>query len=130
MSQLDPTDHVPIASILDESPHEPDQAAVDEKPIAPEPVDADGYYKFGPGPMKAIRFKWVVQRGEDGQYRVHETIGENSAPIVSSAMSGEAAIRFVDERESDARKRFEALRSGIAGRAAIADFVRKDGGEA
>jgi hypothetical protein len=130
LSQLDSTDHVPIAGLLDESPREPEQAVVDEKPIAPEPADADGYCKLGPGPMEAIRFKWTVLRGEDGQYRVHETIGENSAPIVSSPMSGEAAVRFVDERESDARKRFEALRSEIAGRAAIADFVRNDGGEA
>jgi hypothetical protein len=132
LSQIDPTDHAlaTIASILDENHREPEQPVVDDKPLAPEPIDPDGYCKFGPGPMAAIRFKWVVQRAEDGQYHVHETIGENSAPIVSGPMTGEAAIRFVDERERGARQRFEALRSEIAGRAAVAELVRNDGGEA
>jgi hypothetical protein len=35
----------------------------------------------------------------------------------------------VDDRESDARQRFEALRSEMAGRSAAANLVRNDGGE-
>jgi hypothetical protein len=44
-------------------------------------------------------------------------------------MSADAATRFVDDREHEARLRFETLRSEMAGRAAAADVVRKDGGE-
>jgi hypothetical protein len=40
-------------------------------------------------------------------------------------MSGDAAIRFVDDHASEARQRFEALRSEMAGRAA-ADVPRSD----
>jgi hypothetical protein len=133
LSQSDPTDHAlaAIASILDnpETPREPEKAAVEEKPIAPEPVEADGYSKVGPGPMAAIRFRWTARRDDAGEYYVHETIGETSAPIVSGPMSGDAAIRFVDEREAEARQRFEALRSEMTGRSAAADFARNDGGE-
>jgi hypothetical protein len=42
-------------------------------------------------------------------------------------MSADAAVRFVDERESEARQRFEALRSEMTGRSAAANMVRKDG---
>jgi hypothetical protein len=133
LSQSDPTDHAlaAIASILDnpETPREPEKAAVEEKPIAPEPVEADGYSKVGPGPMAAIRFRWTARRDDTGEYYVHETIGETSAPIVSGPMSGDAAIRFVDEREAEARQRFEALRSEMTGRSAAADFARNDGSE-
>jgi len=38
-------------------------------------------------------------------------------------------VKFVDERESEARQRFEALRSEMTGRGAAANLVRKDGGE-
>ena len=44
-------------------------------------------------------------------------------------MSRDAAIKFIDDRESDARKRFESLRSEMAGRAAVADLFRKDSSE-
>ena len=90
---------------------------------------ADGYHKVGPGPMASIRFKWTVRRADHGQYYVDETIGENSAPVVSGPMSGDAAVKFVDDRESDARQRFEALRSEMAGHSAAANLVRNDGGE-
>ncbi|PJG56825.1 hypothetical protein CVM73_03195 [Bradyrhizobium forestalis] len=91
----------------------------------PEHTDADGYSKVGPGPMVAIRLKWTVHRGDDGQYYVHETIGEQSAPVVSGPMTSEAAVRFVDAQQDEANKRFELLRSEIAGRSSLADYERK-----
>ena len=133
MSQSDPTDNAlaAIASILDyPEPHrESEKAATEEKPVTPELIEADGYQKIGPGPMAAIRFKWTVRREDNGQYYVDETIGENSAPIVSGPLTKEAAIRLVDDRESEAQRRFDQLKSEMAGRAAAANLVRKDGGE-
>ena len=132
VSQSDPTDHAlaAIASILDqpESNREPEKSAVEEKPVAPERIEAHGYWKAGPGPMATIRFKWTVRREEDGAYYVDETIGENSQPIVSGPMSADAAIRFVDDRENEARQRFEQLKSEMIGRGSAADLVRKDDG--
>jgi hypothetical protein len=133
LSQSDPTDHAlaAIASILDhpETLHEPEKPAVEVTPIAPERSAADGYQKLGPGPMAAIRFKWTVRRAEDGGYYVDETIGENSAPVVTGPMSGDSAVKFVDDRESEARQRFEALKSEMTGCGAAANLVRKDSGE-
>jgi hypothetical protein len=133
LSQSDPTDHAlaAIASILDqpEAHPEPQKAAVEEKPIAPESIEADGYHKVGPGPMATIRIKWTARREDDGDYYVDETIGENSTPIVNGPMAGDAAIRFVDEREREARRQFEQLKSEMSGRSAAANLVRKDGGE-
>ena len=135
MSEIDPTDHAlaTIASILDhpETTHEAERPVVEEKPVideqplVPEPADANGYCKVGPGPMEAIRFRWTVRRGEDGHYYVHETIGENSTPVVNGPMSSEAAVRFVDERESEAHRRFEVLRNEISGRSSLSEFMRK-----
>ena len=129
----DPTDHAlaAIASILDqpEAHPEPEKAAVEEKSIPPELIEADGYHKVGPGPMATIRIKWTARRGDDGDYYVDETIGENSTPIVNGPMAGDAAIRFVDEREREARRQFEQLKSEMSGRSAAANLVRKDGGE-
>jgi len=141
VTQSDPTDNAlaTIASILDppESRRESEKAAVAEQrpaapppiPVAPPPIEAHGYSKFGPGPMAAIRFKWTV-RLENGDYYVDETIGENSAPIVTGPMSREAAIQMVDDRESDARRRFEQLKSEMTGRSAAANPARQDSGEA
>ncbi|WP_349253208.1 hypothetical protein [Bradyrhizobium sp. CB3481] len=124
--QSDPTDHAlaTIASILDPqearrgsekaAAAEPKPATPPPIPAAPPPLEAHGYTKFGPGPMAAIRFKWTV-RLDNGDYYVDETIGENSTPIVSGPMSREAAIQMVDDREGDARRRFEQLRSEMAG---------------
>ncbi|MBR0740957.1 hypothetical protein JQ581_28885 [Bradyrhizobium liaoningense] len=98
---------------------------VEEQPLVPEHTDADGYSKVGPGPMVAIRLKWTVHRGDDGQFYVHETIGEQSAPVVNGPMTSEAAVRFVDEHEDEAHRRFEELRSEIAGRSSLADYERK-----
>jgi hypothetical protein len=133
VSQSDPTDHAlaAIASILDqpESHREPEKSAVEEEPVAPERIEADGYWKVGPGPMATIRFKWTVRREDDSTYYVDETIGENSQPIVSGPMSADAAIRFVDDRENEARQRFEQLKNEMTGRGSAADLARKDEGE-
>ena len=127
--QSDPTDHAlaTIASILDPqearrvsektTAAEPKPAMPPPIPAASPPLEAHGYTKFGPGPMAAIRFKWTV-RIDNGDYYVDETIGENSTPIVSGPMSREAAIQRVDDREGEARRRFEQLRSEMAGLAA------------
>ncbi|MBH5397124.1 hypothetical protein HZZ13_04865 [Bradyrhizobium sp. CNPSo 4010] len=111
--------------IVDEHPAIDEHPVVEEQPLAPEHTDADGYSKVGPGPMVAIRLKWTVHRGDDGQYYVHETIGEQSAPVVSGPMTSEAAVRFVDTQQDEANRRFELLRSEIAGRSSLADYERK-----
>jgi hypothetical protein len=131
LTQSDPTDNAlaAIASIFDhpESHRGPKKSAADDTSIAPKRSAADGYSRLGPGPMAAIRFKWTVRRAGDGEYYVDETIGENSAAVVSGPMSSDAAVKFVDERESEARQRFEALRREMTGRSAAANMVRKDG---
>ena len=133
MAQSDPTDHAlaAIASILDR-PESRRDAAVEQRPVAPPPIpvapapiEAHGYSRHSPGPMASIRFKWTV-RLENGDYYVDETIGENSAPIVSGPMSREAAVQMVDDRESDARRRFDQLKGEMTGRGATANLVRKD----
>jgi hypothetical protein len=136
LSQSDPTDHAlaAIASILDqpEPVREPEKAPVEEQPVAPERVEADGYSKVGPGPMEAIRFKWTARREDNGQYFVDETIGENSRPVTNGPMLADEAMRFVDDRESEARQRFERLKSEMSGRAPVANVIRHDdheGGE-
>ncbi len=114
MSSL--TDHAlaTIASILDL--RSSDQPATASPPIAP--VDAEGYTKMGPGPMDAVRFRWTVRRGDNDEYFVDETIGGHSAPVVIGPMNSDAAMKLVDERESDARQRFEQIRSEMIGRVA------------
>jgi hypothetical protein len=125
----DPTDHAlaTIASILEppENRRDSEKAAIAEQrpavppplPTAPAPIEAHGYSKHGPGPMAAIRFKWTV-RLDHGDYYVDETIGENSAPVVSGPMSREAAIQMVDDCEREARRRFEQLKSEMSGHGA------------
>ena len=121
LSQGDPTDDAlaTIASILDrpEGQRESAKTTAEERPSAP--AEANGYSKIGPGPMAAIRFKWTVRRAENGDYFVDETIGESSAAITSGPMPGEAAVKFVDEREREARTRFDQLRAEMSGRAAV-----------
>jgi hypothetical protein len=136
LNQSDPTDHAlaAIASILDhpETQREPEKSAVEDQPVAPvapEPIEAEGYSKVGPGPMAAIRFRWTVRREANDEYFVDETIGENSAPIVSGPLAPDEAIRFVDDRANEARERFEQIRSEMSGRAAAANLVRRDAGE-
>lgn len=79
--------------------------------------------------MDAIRFKWSVRRDGDGRYFVDETIGENSQPMSTGPMSPDAAIKFVDDRESEARQRFEMLKNEMTGRVAAANMDRTDDGE-
>jgi len=134
VSQSDPTDNAlaAIASILDqpsEIQREQEKPTIEERPAVATPIEADGYTRHGPGPIAAIRFKWTV-RANNGDYYVDETIGENSIPLVNGPMTKEAAIEFVDARESDARRRFEQLKNEIAGRSAAANLVGNDGGEA
>lgn len=141
MSQGDPTDNAlaAIASILDQ-PEIP-RESVSQPPLpedtgppqaqtqAISPVEAHGYSKQGPGPMAAIRFRWTVRAG-NGEFFVDETIGENSSPRVTGPLTREAAIQLVDDRESEARRRFDQLKHEMTGRAAAAKLVRKDAGEA
>jgi hypothetical protein len=133
LSQSDPTDHAlaAIASILDHPPvpqRELEKPVIEVVPVAPELIEADGYHRVGPGPMEAIRFRWTVRR-DSGQYFVDETIGDNSQPVVSGPMSRDEAVRLVDDRERDARRRFDQLKNEMAGRAAAISVVRGDGGE-
>jgi hypothetical protein len=126
LNESDPTDHAlaAIASILDkpESLTFADAPAAVEKPAeqpkaeSSEPVEADGYSKIGPGPLQAIRFKWTVRRDDRGDYFVDETIGDNSVPISNGPMTADAAVSFVDERESEARQRFEGIKREMAAR--------------
>jgi hypothetical protein len=140
VTQSDPTDNAlaAIASILDqpEMHREPDKPATEERPAVPPPIpaahtpiEAHGYSRIGPGPMAAIRFKWTV-RLDDAEYYVDETIGQSSHPLVTGPMTREAAIQMVDDRESDARRRFEQLKTEMTGRADAANLVRKDTSEA
>jgi hypothetical protein len=135
LSENDPTDHAlaAIASILDkpESLSYPDASVAAEEPtVSPSPVvEADGYSKMGPGPLQAIRFRWTVRRDDDGDYFVDETIG-NSVPISSGPMPKDAAIQFVDARESDARRRYEGIKNEMAARDVAAPSpAPKDTGE-
>jgi hypothetical protein len=136
VAQSDPTDHAlaAIASILDkvETSRESQKSAVTEqRPVAPPPlpaahppIEAHGYSKIGPGPMAAIRFKWTV-RLDSGDYYVDETIGENSSPLVTGPLDRDAAIQLVDYRESEARRRFEQLKSEMTGRSVDANSLSK-----
>jgi hypothetical protein len=139
------TDHAlaTIASILappeaaqGKRPPQSDHPATAVEPAADQPavtlaveaVEATGYSRTGPGPMAAIRFKWTVRRGDDGYY-VDETIGADSTPVVSGPMSGDEAIRFVDERSHEARQRFEALKNEMTGLGPPAPILAWGGGE-
>jgi hypothetical protein len=132
VKQSDPTDNAlaAIASILDNpEPRVTAGPTVEEHPLAPEQLEADGYCKVGPGPMASIRFRWTARRAEDGEFYVDETVGESSARVTSGPMSRDAAIKLVDDRESEARQRYENLRSEMAGRNAVASLPRKDSSE-
>jgi hypothetical protein len=112
-----------------EAHSQPDVLVVEEKPLVPEMVEADGYSKIGPGPIAAIRFKWTVRHHADDDYYVDETIGENSTPIATGPMSRDAAVRLVDDREYEAQRKFDQLRSEMTGRAMAANLARHDSGE-
>jgi hypothetical protein len=123
LNESDPTDHAlaAIASILEkpETILPLEAPAVAGKPEAvepPPPVEADGYSKTGPGPLQAIRFKWTVRRDDNGDYFVDETIGDSSVPISTGPLTGDAAVSLVDERESEARRRFEGIKRDMTAR--------------
>ena len=118
----------PIEAPPEQAP--PEEAPPEEAhPVEAPPLEANGYSKVGPGPMAALRFKWTV-REDNGQYFVDESIGESGTPLVNGPMDKDAAIKFVDDRASESHQRFEHLKSEMIGRAAVADLVRRDDGEA
>ena len=129
LTQSDQTDGAlaTIAGSLDhpQSPRATERPTTASPPIAP--VEADGYTKIGPGPMEAIRFKWTARRGENDEYFVDETVGESLAPVVVGPMSADAAIKLVDEREQNARRRFEQIRSEMIGRSVALNGASKGG---
>ena len=87
----------------------------------------DGYVKLGPGPLDALRVKWTARPAGDGNYFVDETIGDNSRAMTSGPMPKEDAIRFINERERDARQRFDALKDEMTGqRASATNRARND----
>jgi hypothetical protein len=148
VSHDDPTDNAlaAIASILDQTTTPPETAKVAEKAPAPveeppeamplplpesaepeqsepapppvEPIEANGYSKAGPGPMAALRFRWTA-REDNGRFYVDETFGEGTAPLVNGPMARDAAIKFVDDREAEARQRFEQLKHEMISRTAL-----------
>lgn len=112
---------------------EPSEAAPSEREpepfLPPQPIEANGYSKSGPGPMAALRFRWTVR--EDGaQYYVDETVGEGSTPLVNGPMDRDAAIKFVDDREAEARRRFEHFKHEMIRRTATLMQASKDNNEA
>ncbi len=119
MNAGDPTDDAlaTIASILENPiPHcePPRQPGPRVGSTAHGHFQVDGYSKTGPGPIPALRFEWTVRHGEHHAYYVDETVGGNS-PLVSGPMSADAAVAFVNERESDARHRFEQIKDEMVG---------------
>ena len=52
-----------------------------------------------------------------------------TALLASGPMTNDAAIRFVDDRRSEARQRFDQLKGEMTGRSATANLARKDAGE-
>lgn len=95
----------------------------------PAPIEANGYSKSGPGPMAALRFHWTV-REDNGQYYVDETVGHGSTPLVNGPMDSDAAIKFVDDREAEARQRFEHFKHEMISRSASLLQARRDNNDA
>jgi hypothetical protein len=133
LTQGNPTDRVlaTIASIFDhgDSHRAAEGPASEDKAATLVPADADGYFKVGPGPMEAIRFKWTVRRADNDEYFVDETIGQSLSAMVSGPLTKDAAVKLVDEREGDARQRFEQLRHEMAGCAAALEVIRTGGSD-
>ena len=104
----------------------PEIANADEAAIASEPAQSkaadhpDTYIKYGPGPLHAIRLKWSIRPADGGNYFIDETIGDSARAVTSGPMPKDEAIRFVDERERDARRRFDALKNEMTGQASAA----------
>ena len=116
MSQNDPTDHAlaAIASILDQP--EPQNGSRDRTVDGePDIADPEGYCRFGPGPIPAMRFKWTVRRENADDYFVDETIGDQSRPITTGPMSSSEAVRFVDDLHSETERRFQVIKNEMSG---------------
>ncbi len=111
--------------------NEPEPSAPEPEPIQPPPqsIEANGYSKSRPGPMAALRFRWTV-RQDGAQYYVDETVGEASTPLVNGPMERDAAIRFVDDREAEARRRFEYFKQEMLSRTASVIRASEDSNEA
>ncbi|TWC05640.1 hypothetical protein FBZ93_103661 [Bradyrhizobium macuxiense] len=131
----EPAPTEPSQPVAQAEPSEPElsesePSAPEPEPIQPpQPIEANGYSKSGPGPMAALRFRWTV-RQDGAQYYVDETVGEGSAPLVNGPMDRDAAIKFVDDREAEARRRFEHFKHEIASRTAAALRMSRDSNEA
>ena len=109
-------------------PPEPEpQPAPEPQPV--QPIEVNGYSKVGPGPMAALRFRWTV-REDGGRYYVDETFGDGSSPHVNGPMDGDAAIKFVDDREAAARQRFEHFKQEMISRTTSVMPERNDNDEA
>lgn len=120
-----------IDKVIDKAPDRPAPkviVTVKPAPAAPEPARADGYSKYGPGPMNGIRFRWTVRRAEEGFY-VDETVGPGLAPVAQGPMSAEAAIKYVDERAAAAHERFEALKNEMTGQGPPVPIIIAGAGE-
>jgi hypothetical protein len=155
LNQSDPTDEAlaAIASILHQPADAPDKSAdlstgtatvgdIDKPEIpntretaaASEPATSaaadhpDTYIKYGPGPLHAIRLNWSIRPADGGNYFIDETIGDSPRAVTSGPLPKDEAIRFVDERERDARRRFEALKNEMTGQAAAATDPVRNGG--
>ncbi|MGY4217001.1 hypothetical protein [Bradyrhizobium sp. USDA 4522] len=127
----------PEASKAEAGEPEPTEPEPSQQPEAepepmqppPQPIEANGYSKSGPGPMAALRFRWTV-RQDGAQYYVDETVGEASTPLVNGPMDRDAAIKFVDDREAQARRRFEHFKHEMLSRTASVVQASKDSNEA
>jgi hypothetical protein len=148
LTQNDPTDHAlaAIASILDHASEkhdskveataapevlatEPEPAPLPE-PAAPVPeIDIDSYSKLGPGPLDAIRFRWSARRGDDGLFYVDETIGPNSRPLALGPMPRHEVVGFIDAREANARRSFDALKNEMTFSKRVPDYDSSVEGE-
>lgn len=129
MTKGDPTDHAlaAIASILDHpaqmrdarselvagdrAPEFASSAAPDGIEAAAATSDPDGYFRTGPGPFDEIRFRWTARREKSGLFYVDETVGQNSRPLTTGPMPRDAAVKYINEREREARQRFADLKA-------------------
>ncbi len=69
----------------------------------------DGYSKFGPGPLDAIRMKWTARRLNEGWYVVDETFGASIA-VTSEPMPPDRVIGYIDRCQTTALNAYEAAR--------------------
>jgi hypothetical protein len=141
---IDKPPDTPIEKPASDAIDEPEIASSEEVPVVsqpaqssepPQPTAADGdtddtYIKQGPGPLDAIRLKWTIRPAGDGTYFIDETIGDGSRAVTSGPMPKQEAINFIDGRERDARRRFDALKNEMTGQGAFAtNPARNDNGK-